>query len=44
MLEGAKWYRRLTLIASAGLINKVFFPVSAARNADQVLAWMKVKA
>jgi peroxiredoxin len=44
MLEGAKWYRRLTLIASAGLINKVFFPVSAARNADQVLAWMKVQA
>ncbi|HEY3830138.1 MAG TPA: redoxin domain-containing protein [Solirubrobacteraceae bacterium] len=44
MLEGAKWYRRLTLIVSAGRINKVFFPVSAARNADQVLAWMKVQA
>jgi peroxiredoxin len=43
-LEGARWYRRLTLLVSAGRINKVFFPVSAARNADQVLAWMKVQA
>jgi peroxiredoxin len=43
-LEGARWYRRLTLLVSAGRINKVFFPVCAARNADQVLAWMKVQA
>jgi peroxiredoxin len=43
-LEGAKRYRRLTMIASAERIIKVFFPVSAARNADQVLAWMKVQA
>jgi peroxiredoxin len=42
--EGAEWYRRLTVIASAGHIIKVFFPVSAARNAEQVLAWMKVQA
>lgn len=43
-LEGHIWYRRLTLVVCAGRISKVFFPVSAARNADQVLAWMKTQA
>jgi peroxiredoxin len=43
-LEESKRYRRVTMIASAERIIKVFFPVSAARNAEQVLAWMKVQA
>ena len=35
-------YRRLTLIARAGIIVKVFYPVSRPeRNADAVLAWLK---
>jgi peroxiredoxin len=42
--EGRMWYRRLTLVVCAGRISKVFFPVPAARNADQVLAWMKLRA
>jgi peroxiredoxin len=42
--DGACWYERLTLVASSGRIEKVFFPVSsAARSAAQVIAWMQVQ-
>jgi peroxiredoxin len=42
-LAGVRLYRRLTIIARHGRIGKVFFPVvSAHRNADQALAWIKV--
>jgi peroxiredoxin len=43
-IDGARWYRRLILVASEGRIEKVFFPVSSpARSADQVIAWMKIQ-
>jgi peroxiredoxin len=45
MLDGASWYQRLTLVASGGRIDKVFFPVtSAARSPAQALAWLTVRA
>jgi peroxiredoxin len=41
--DGARWYRRLMLVASGGVIEKVFYPVpSAAHSAAQVLAWIKI--
>jgi peroxiredoxin len=43
-LEGARWYRRLILLASQGHDEKAFFPVSSpARSADQVIAWMTIQ-
>jgi peroxiredoxin len=43
-LGGARWYRRLILLASDGRIEKAFFPVSnPAGSADQVIAWMTIQ-
>ncbi len=40
--EGASWYRRLTIIARAGRIEKAFFPVeSPSRSALQVIWWLR---
>lgn len=40
--DGAQCYRRLTMIAVAGRVTKVFYPVhSAQRSADQVLSWLR---
>lgn len=42
--DGARWYRRLTMVVHRGRIGKVFYPVSSpARNAAQVVAWAKVQ-
>jgi peroxiredoxin len=39
--EGARLYKRLTLVARAGAIIKVFYPVFPPdRNADEVIAWL----
>jgi len=40
--DGARWYRRLTLVATGGHIEKAFFPVSVARSAAQVITWMRL--
>ncbi|MGA9875636.1 MAG: redoxin family protein [Solirubrobacteraceae bacterium] len=40
--NGARRYRRLTIIAHGGRIGKVFYPVDGARNPAQVVAWAKV--
>ena len=40
--DGARWYQRLTLVASAGHIEKAFFPVCAARSAAQVITWIRL--
>jgi hypothetical protein len=43
-LEGARWYRRLIILASHGRIEKAFFPVTnPAARADQALAWMTIQ-
>jgi peroxiredoxin len=43
--EGMRLYRRLTLVARAGRIAKVFYPVFPPdRNAEQVLAWLRQAA
>lgn len=40
-VEGARLYRRLTLVARAGAIAKAFYPVFPPdRNADEVIAWL----
>jgi hypothetical protein len=40
-VEGARLYERLTLVARAGVIVKVFYPVFPPdRNADEVIAWL----
>jgi peroxiredoxin len=40
-VEGMKLYRRLTFVAAAGRIAKVFYPVFPPdRNAAEVLAWL----
>jgi len=40
--EGMTLYKRLTLIAEAGRISKVFYPVFPPdRNAAEVLAWLR---
>ena len=40
-LAGMTLYRRLTLVARAGRITKVFYPVfPPEENADEVLAWL----
>jgi peroxiredoxin len=41
-VAGMELYRRLTLIAGDGRIEKVFYPVFPPdRNADDVLAWLR---
>jgi peroxiredoxin len=43
--EGARLYRRLTLVARAGRIANVFYPVFPPdRSAEQVLAWLRKPA
>ena len=38
---GMRLYRRLTLVARRGTIEKVFYPVFPPdRNASEVLAWL----
>jgi peroxiredoxin len=39
--DSATCYRRLTLVFLAAKVAKVFYPVSAARNAAQVLTWSR---
>lgn len=42
---GMELYKRLTLIARDGHIEKVFYPVfPPERNADEVLSWLRDKA
>lgn len=44
-VEGTTLYRRLTLVAEAGRIVKVFYPVFPPdRNAAEVLAWLAAHA
>lgn len=44
-VEGMTLYKRLTLIAEAGVIVKTFYPVfPPARNAAEVLAWLHTRA
>jgi peroxiredoxin len=43
-LGGARYYRRLTFIAAAGRIVKVFYPVfPPQRNAAEVIAWLSTR-
>jgi peroxiredoxin len=40
--DGVRYYRRLTLIAEAGRISKVFYPVFPPQdNAADVIAWLR---
>jgi peroxiredoxin len=42
-VEGMRLYRRLTIVARAGTIAKVFYPVFPPdRNAEEVLAWLSM--
>jgi peroxiredoxin len=42
-VAGMELYKRLTLIAQDGRIEKVFYPVFPPdRNADEVLAWLRM--
>jgi peroxiredoxin len=44
-VAGMELYKRLTLIAENGRIQKVFYPVFPPdRNADDVLAWLRQNA
>lgn len=44
-VEGMRLYRRLTLVARAGEVVRVFYPVFPPdRNADEVLAWLRAAA
>jgi len=44
-VEGMRLYKRLTLVARAGKIVKVFYPVFPPdRNAEEVLAWLQTAA
>ncbi|MGH3034943.1 MAG: peroxiredoxin [Gaiellaceae bacterium] len=44
-VEGMRLYRRLTIVARAELIAKVFYPVFPPdRNAEEVLAWLGTAA
>lgn len=41
-VEGVRLFRRITLVARAGAIVKVFYPVFPPdRNADEVIAWLR---
>jgi peroxiredoxin len=43
-VNGVTRYRRLTLIVSAGVVKKAFFPIdNASRSAAQTIAWMKLQ-
>ncbi|HEX2044465.1 MAG TPA: peroxiredoxin [Gaiellaceae bacterium] len=43
--EGARLYKRLTLVARAGRVAKAFYPVFPPDgNAEQVLAWLRTTA
>jgi peroxiredoxin len=45
IVEGMRLYKRLTLVASAGKIVKLFYPVFPPdRNAEEVLAWLSAAA
>ena len=40
-VEGQRLYKRLTLIARDGLVERVFYPVTAPeRHAEEVIAWV----
>jgi len=42
--EGERFYQRLVLVASGGVIRRVFFPVSnALRSPAQALAWLTIQ-
>jgi peroxiredoxin len=42
--NGVRYYRRLTLIAEAGRISKVFYPVFPPQgNAADVIAWLRAR-
>jgi peroxiredoxin len=42
LFDGAKFYKRLALIAENGVVTKVFYPVFPPdRNAADVLAWLR---
>lgn len=42
--DGARYYRRLTFIARAGRIEKVFYPVFPPQNnAAEVIAWIRAR-
>jgi peroxiredoxin len=42
---GLQLYKRLTFVAEAGRIVKLFYPVFPPdRNADDVLAWLEARA
>ena len=42
--DGERFYQRLVLVASGGVIRKVFFPVSnALRSPAQALAWLTMQ-
>lgn len=44
-LDGARYYRRLTFVARAGRIAKVFYPVfPPQRNAAEVVDWLRGQA
>jgi peroxiredoxin len=43
-VEGTRLYRRITLVAEAGRIEKVFYPVFPPnRNAQDVLEWLQAR-
>jgi peroxiredoxin len=42
-LAERRWYRRLTLLAHDGVIERAFYPVTtAANNPGQVLTWLQL--
>jgi peroxiredoxin len=44
-VAGMRLYKRLTLVARAGTVVKVFYPVFPPdRNAEEVLAWLQEEA
>jgi peroxiredoxin len=44
-VEGMRLYKRLTLVARAGKVVKVFYPVFPPdRNAEEVFAWLRTAA
>lgn len=40
--EGETYYQRLTLIARAGRIQRIFHPVSPGQDAHQALTWLQL--
>ena len=44
-VEGRRLFRRLTLVVSGGVVERVFYPVFPPdRHADEVLAWLQTDA